>query len=130
MGHGSAGIRSSSRTRSSTTSTTSWASRPEQKFVSDEELAPGKYTLGVEFIRESAGEYHESHGTAKLYIDDKVVAEGPMRTQTGKFTLCGDGLCVGRDSADAVVSTRPRPQASSPATPSSCGGIGGEGAVS
>jgi arylsulfatase len=26
-----------------------------------------------------------------------------MRTQTGKFTLCGDGLCVGRDSADAVT---------------------------
>jgi hypothetical protein len=31
------------------------------------------------------------------------VAEGPMRTQTGKFTLCGDGLCIGRDSADAVA---------------------------
>ena len=25
-----------------------------------------------------------------------------MRTQPGKFTLCGDGLCVGRDSGDAV----------------------------
>ena len=23
-------------------------------------------------------------------------------TQTGKFTLCGDGLCVGYDSADAI----------------------------
>ena len=31
-----------------------------------------------------------------------VVAEGPMRAQVGKFTLCGDGLCVGFDSADAV----------------------------
>ena len=29
-------------------------------------------------------------------------AEGPMRAQVGKFTLCGDGLCVGYDSADAV----------------------------
>ena len=27
-----------------------------------------------------------------------------MRTQPGKFTLCGDGLCVGRDSSDAVSS--------------------------
>ncbi len=26
-----------------------------------------------------------------------------MRTQTGKFSLCGDGLCVGRDNADAVA---------------------------
>jgi len=25
-----------------------------------------------------------------------------MKTQPGKFTLCGDGLCVGKDSADAV----------------------------
>ena len=77
---------------------------PQQEFVSGKELKPGKYTLGMEFIREKAGQYGESHGTAKLYINDKVVAEGPMRTQTGKFTLCGDGLCVGRDSADAVAS--------------------------
>ena len=35
-------------------------------------------------------------------MNDKVVAEGPMRAQVGKFTLAGDGLCVGRDSGDAV----------------------------
>jgi hypothetical protein len=35
-------------------------------------------------------------------VNDKAVAEGPMRAQLGKFTLCGDGLCVGFDSADAV----------------------------
>ena len=52
--------------------------------------------------RESAGKYHESVGKTKLYVNDKVVAEGPMRAQVGKFTLCGDGLCVGFDSADAV----------------------------
>ena len=27
-----------------------------------------------------------------------------MRTQVGTFTLCGDGLCVGRDSSDPVSS--------------------------
>ena len=37
-------------------------------------------------------------GTTRLYIDDNAVAEGTMRTQLGYFTLCGDGLCVGRDS--------------------------------
>ena len=31
-----------------------------------------------------------------------MVAEGPMKTQPGKFTLSGDGLCVGYDSGDAV----------------------------
>lgn len=74
---------------------------PEQKFASPE-LKPGKYTLGMEFIREKAGPNHESIGTAKLYVNDKVVAEGPMRAQVGKFTLSGDGLCIGFDSGDAV----------------------------
>lgn len=77
--------------------------KPEQQFVSPE-LKPGKYTLGVEFNREGAGKYHESQGTTKLYVNDKVVAQGPMKTQPGKFTLSGDGLCIGRDSGDAVSS--------------------------
>jgi arylsulfatase len=74
---------------------------PEQKFTSGE-LKPGKHVLGVEFIRESAGKHRESLGKAKLYVNDKVVAEGPMRAQVGKFTLSGDGLCIGRDSGDNV----------------------------
>ncbi len=75
--------------------------KPEQKFISGE-LKPGKYTLGMEFIREGMGKYHESLGKTKLYVNDKVVAEGPMKAQVGKFTLSGDGLCVGFDSGDAV----------------------------
>lgn len=76
--------------------------KPEQKFVSKINLTPGKHTFGVEFTRDKAGEHGESLGTAKLYIDDQVVAQGPMKTQPGKFTLSGDGLCVGWDSGDAV----------------------------
>jgi arylsulfatase len=75
--------------------------KPEQKFVSGE-LAPGKYTLGMEFVREKSGPHGESVGKTTLYINDKVVAQGDMRTQIGKFTLSGDGLCIGRDSGDAV----------------------------
>ena len=74
---------------------------PEQTFTSGE-LTSGPHTLGVEFVRESAGEHGESVGTVTLYIDDEAVASGPMRAQVGKFTLCGDGLCVGWDSADPV----------------------------
>ena len=74
---------------------------PEQQLVS-EKLELGKYVLGMEFVKESAGEHGEQHGTAKLYVDEDIVAEGPLRTQIGPFTLCGDGLCVGRDSGDAV----------------------------
>jgi len=75
--------------------------KPEQKFVS-KELKPGKYTLGMEFTRVTAGPNQESLGTTTLYVNDEVVAQGDMKTQPGKFTLSGDGLCVGRDSGDAV----------------------------
>jgi hypothetical protein len=75
--------------------------KPEQKFVSGE-LKPGKYTLGMEFIREKAGPKGESIGKTTLYVNGQKVAEGDMRTQSGKFTLAGDGLCVGYDSGDSV----------------------------
>jgi arylsulfatase A-like enzyme len=75
--------------------------KPEQHFVSPV-LKPGKYTLGMEFIREGKGQYGESLGKTKLYVNENVVAEGPMKAQIGKFTLAGDGLCVGYDSGDAV----------------------------
>jgi len=48
------------------------------------------------------GEYHESYGPLKLYVDDQVVAEEEIRTMTGHFSLCGEGLCIGYDSGDAV----------------------------
>ncbi|KWX62497.1 arylsulfatase [Mycobacterium sp. NAZ190054] len=75
--------------------------RPEQEFVS-EELTPGKHALGMEFVREDVGENGESLGTTTLYVDDQPAAKGPMRAQIGKFTLSGDGLCIGFDSGDNV----------------------------
>jgi arylsulfatase A-like enzyme len=75
--------------------------KPEQRFPSGV-LAPGKHALGVAFTREKTGRFGESLGTTRLYVDGKVVAEGPMRAQVGHFTLCGDGLCIGFDSADKV----------------------------
>ena len=75
--------------------------KPEQDFASPP-LAPGKHSLGMEFKREKAGEYGESLGTTTLYVDGNAVATGPMRAQIGKFTLSGDGLCVGYDSGDNV----------------------------
>ncbi len=76
--------------------------KPEQVLMSSEKLGAGKHTLGLEFTKERTGEYGETYGTAKLYIDDKVVAEKEIKTQPAKFTLSGDGLCVGYDSGDNV----------------------------
>ena len=81
----------------------------EQKFVSKDKIPTGKHSIGMEFIRDSAGKYGESFGKTKLYIDNKVVAEGEMKTQPGKFTLSGDGLCVGFDSGDNVSSEYKNP---------------------
>lgn len=80
--------------------------KPEQTFVSGP-IPPGDRTVGMEFIRDKAGDYGESLGTAKLYVDGKTVAEGPMRAQGGPFNLAGDGLCIGFDSADPVSRTYP-----------------------
>jgi arylsulfatase len=74
---------------------------PEQKLVSNS-LKPGRHVLGMEFVKQSVDERHATHGTAKLYIDDKVVAESPLRTQPAHFALCGEGLAIGRDTGDAV----------------------------
>lgn len=76
---------------------------PEQVFVSDE-LDVGKYTLGMEFTRKSTGKNGEHLGSTKLYVNDKVVDSGDMRAQPDKFTLSGEGLCIGYDSGDAVTS--------------------------
>ena len=50
------------------------------------------------------GEYREGVGPLKLYVDDQQVAEEQIRTVMGHFSLCGEGLCIGYDSADAVSS--------------------------
>jgi arylsulfatase len=67
-----------------------------------DELKPGKYAVGMEFIRDKTGPHGEAIGKATLYVNERIAAQGDMRTQFGKFTLAGDGLCIGRDSGDAV----------------------------
>jgi hypothetical protein len=74
---------------------------PEQQIVSPDELAPGKYTVGMEFTKERTGEHGELYGATKLYVNDQAVAEGPMRAQYGVFGL-GGGPSVGRASGDPV----------------------------
>ncbi|WP_250030235.1 arylsulfatase [Paractinoplanes maris] len=75
---------------------------PEQQLISARELEPGRQVLGMEFVKEKVGERHETHGGAKLYVGDQVVAEGPLRTQPGHFAIAGEGLSIGRDSGDSV----------------------------
>jgi arylsulfatase len=75
----------------------------EQKFVSSRSVPTGKVILGAEFSKEKEDPKGVANGTLRLYINDDVVAEGPMRTQPGKFGL-GSAFCVGRNPGDRVSS--------------------------
>ena len=76
---------------------------PEQRLATDAPLL-GKHIVGVEFNKDSISKNLETLGQMKLYVDDKVVAEAPFRTQTGHYALCGEGLSIGTDTGDSVSS--------------------------
>ncbi|KRG67727.1 arylsulfatase [Stenotrophomonas terrae] len=74
---------------------------PEQQLVCD---APkqGRHVVGVEFVKQSISKQGEAFGTMTLHLDDAAMASAQFRTQTGRYILCGEGLCVGYDGGDAV----------------------------
>ena len=65
--------------------------------------AAGRHVIGVDFAKERMGEHNEAHGTASLYVDEDVADSKPIRTMTGHYALCGEGLCIGYDSSDPVT---------------------------
>ncbi|WP_431279413.1 arylsulfatase [Leifsonia poae] len=75
---------------------------PEQQLVSPDDVTPGVHVLGAEFVKDRMGDKHEAIGKAVLHIDDQPVAETPWKTQPGHFSLDGEGLAIGRDTADPV----------------------------
>jgi arylsulfatase A-like enzyme len=80
-----------------------WLGERVQKISSDAELEPGKHVLSAAF--EKTGDEQPSMsaiGTLTLYVDDDAVGSAEIVTQPGMFSLVGDGLCVGRDSASPV----------------------------
>ncbi|WP_096786883.1 arylsulfatase [Rhodobacter sp. CZR27] len=76
---------------------------PEQRLVTE---APrlGRHVVGVEFVKERISDLGEAFGQMTLYVDEEVAAQAAFRTQTGRYALCGEGLCVGYDGGDAVSS--------------------------
>jgi hypothetical protein len=74
---------------------------PEQK-LSAPAPPPGRHVVGVDFEKSATSERLETLGTMTLYVDDAAVATTEFRTQSGHYALAGEGLAVGRDSADPV----------------------------
>ncbi len=74
----------------------------EQRLSTDAP-ALGKHIVGVSFEKKSIGKNHEAEGTMTLFVDDKAVASGDFKTQTGHYALAGEGLAVGTDTGDPVT---------------------------
>jgi arylsulfatase A-like enzyme len=86
----------------------SFVGRLEQKIVADVELPTGEgVLLSAAFEKDGEDPPGVAVGVLSLYHGDTKVGEGRIRTQPGKFSLAGDGLCVGRDSADPVTQDYP-----------------------
>jgi arylsulfatase len=80
----------------------------EQEVVAGVELPTGEgLILSAAFDKDGEDPPGVSTGTLSLYHGDVKVGEGRIRTQPGKFSLGGDGLCVGRDSSDPVTQDYP-----------------------
>ena len=80
----------------------------EQKIVSDQELPTGEgLILSAAFEKEGEDPPGVAVGKLSLYHGDVKVGEGAIKTQPGKFSIGGEGLCVGRDSSDPVTGDYP-----------------------
>jgi hypothetical protein len=80
----------------------------EQKIVADQEVPAGEnLILSAAFEKDGEDAPGVAVGTLSLYHGDVKVGEGRIQTQPGKFSLAGDGLCVGRDSSDPVTQDYP-----------------------
>jgi len=82
----------------------------EQKIVADADVPTGEnLILSAAFEKDGEDPPGVATGMLTLYHGDETVGEGRIRTQPGKFTLAGEGLCVGRDSGEPVTDDYPGP---------------------
>ncbi len=72
----------------------------------DEHILRADFELNEKHVSQH-GEYQ---GLLTLYLDGEKLKSVFIKTQAGKFTLSGDGLCVGYDSADSITDDYPTPK--------------------
>ena len=75
--------------------------KPEQHLES-EPLEPGTHVLGVEFAKERPASTASRTARPRSTSTTTSSPRAPLRTQSGHFALCGEGLSVGRDTGDSV----------------------------
>ena len=79
-----------------------------QKIDGDQDVPTGEnLILSASFDKDGEDPPGVSTGMLSLFHGDTKVGEGRIKTQPGMFSLAGEGLCVGRDSGEAVTSDYP-----------------------
>jgi arylsulfatase A-like enzyme len=80
----------------------------EQKIDGTTELPVGDdLILSASFDKDGEEPRGVATGILSLYHGEKKVGERRIKTQPGLFMIAGEGLCVGRDSGEAVTSDYP-----------------------
>ena len=80
----------------------------EQHIVATEDIPTGEdLILSAAFDKDGEDPPDVATGILSLYHGDRKVGEGRIKTQPGYFSLAGEGLCVGRDSGEAVTEDYP-----------------------
>ena len=80
----------------------------EQRIVASQDVPTGeKVILSASFDKAGEDPPGVAAGVLSLYHGDQKVGEGRIRTQPGKFSIAGEGLCIGRDSGEAVTDDYP-----------------------
>ena len=100
----SADMRSTSRT-AELKYVYNWVGEFEQMVEADEPIPTGHVVFSASFDKE--GDAMPTEGTLSLYIRDRKVGEGKIKTQPGKFSLAGEGLNVGKEGAEPVTDDYP-----------------------
>jgi hypothetical protein len=81
-----------------------WLGERVQTVSSPEPGPTGTHALSAEFSKTGDDpQTGSATGTLTLYVDTEAVAESEIMTQPGFFSLCGDGVSVGRDSGSPVT---------------------------
>jgi arylsulfatase A-like enzyme len=81
-----------------------WLGERVQTISSPDPFPTGTHVLSAEFSQTGGdADTGSALGRLTLYVDTEPVADAEIMTQPGFFALCGDGICVGRDSGSPVA---------------------------
>ena len=80
----------------------------EQHVVGETDVPTGdQLILAASFEKDGEVSPGTATGMLTLFHGETKVGEGRIRTQPGKFSIGGEGLCVGRDSGEPVTGDYP-----------------------